>query len=190
VIKTAALKVNKQSDKYPAQGKNALADQLKIVARLIGGGLKTKIYMVNIGGFDTHSKQTEDTDTTAGNHAGLLKKISEAIYAFMDDLEYLQAKNRVMGITFSEFGRRIKSNASGGTDHGAGAPLFYFGHNIKGGIIGENPIIPAAVTVNDNVAMQYDFRAVYSSILENWFNINSAEISKILPGQYPTLPLV
>ena len=190
VIKKAALKVTAQYDKYPAPGKNALADQLKIVARLIGGGLKTKVYMVNMGGFDTHSKQTEDADKSTGNHANLLKKVSEAIGAFMNDLEYLKVKDRVIGMTFSEFGRRIKSNASGGTDHGAAAPLFYFGHQVKSGIIGDNPLIPAAATVNDNVAMQHDFRSVYSSILRNWFGLQTDDIRNILPGQYPNLPIV
>ena len=190
VIKKAALKVTAQSDKYPAAGKNALADQLKIVARLIGGGLQTKIYMVNMGGFDTHSKQTEEIDKTAGNHAALLKKVSEAIGAFMNDLEFLKVKDRVMGMTFSEFGRRIKSNASGGTDHGAAAPLFYFGHKVKGGILGENPIIPTAATVKDNVDMQHDFRSVYSSILHNWFGLKSADIGNIIPGQFPDLSIV
>ncbi|MBS1511539.1 MAG: DUF1501 domain-containing protein [Bacteroidetes bacterium] len=190
VIKQAALKVTAQSDQYPAAGKNGLADQLKIVARLIGGGLKTKIYMVNMGSFDTHSKQTEDTDKTSGNHSSLLKKLSEAVTAFMADLEYLQVKDKVMGITFSEFGRRIKSNASGGTDHGAAAPMFYFGHTVKSGIIGNNPVLPANATVQDNVAMQHDFRAVYSSILQNWMGLSPDEAGAILPGQYPLIPVV
>ncbi|MGC4104342.1 DUF1501 domain-containing protein [Ferruginibacter sp.] len=190
VIKKAALKVTTQTDKYPAAGKNGLADQLKIVSRLIGGGLKTKIYMVNMGGFDTHSKQTEETDTTTGNHASLLKKLSEAINAFMADLEMQGVKEKVMGITFSEFGRRIKSNASGGTDHGAAAPLFYFGHAIKGNIIGNNPVLPATATVQDNVVMQNDFRAVYSSILQGWFNLSSGDVNNILPGQFSNLPIV
>ena len=190
VIKQAALKVTTQSNKYPDQGKNTLADQLKIVARLIGGGLKTKIYMVNMGGFDTHSKQTEDADKTTGSHAVLLKKLSEAINAFMADLEYLQVKDKVMGITFSEFGRRIKSNASGGTDHGAAAPLFYFGHAVKGKIIGENPVLPATATVQDNVPMQNDFRSVYSSILQNWLGLAPDDVSTVLPGKYNTLPIV
>jgi len=146
--------------------------------------------MVNMGGFDTHSKQTEDTDKTTGNHASLLKKLSEAIDVFMADLEYLQVKDKVMGITFSEFGRRIKSNASGGTDHGAAAPLFYFGHAVKGGVIGENPVLPATATVQDNVVMQHDFRSVYSSILQGWFNIAPNDVSNILPGQYNMLPIV
>jgi uncharacterized protein (DUF1501 family) len=189
VIKTAALKVKQQSAKYPATGKNPLADQLKIVARLIAGGLKTKVYMVNTGSFDTHAKQTE-ADTTTGTHAKLLQRVSEAIGAFMDDVQLLQIQDKVMGMTFSEFGRRIKSNASGGTDHGAAAPVFYFGHAVKPGIIGVNPVIPATATVNDNVPMQHDFRSLYASVLTNWFNLEQKDISDILLGEYPVLPIV
>lgn len=188
VIKQAALKVTKQSDKYPA--KNGLADQLKIVARLIAGGLKTKVYMVSTSGFDTHSKQAEESDKTTGTHANLLKRVSEAVTAFMDDLQQQGLQNRVMGITFSEFGRRIKSNASGGTDHGAAAPLFYFGHNIKPGMVGSNPLIPDAVKVTDNVTMQHDFRSVYNSILQNWLGLQPADAEKILQTTFPTLPIV
>ena len=87
-----------------------LAGQLKIVARLIKGGLKTRIYMVNIGGFDTHSQQANIGDTTTGTHANLLSQLSDAMKAFQDDLQFLGIEDRVLGMTFSEFGRRIKSN--------------------------------------------------------------------------------
>jgi uncharacterized protein (DUF1501 family) len=95
-----------------------------------------------------------------------------------------------MGMTFSEFGRRIKSNASGGTDHGAAAPVFYFGKAIKAGVIGENPVIPEKVTVNDNVPMQHDFRSLYASVLQNWFNMPVQEIQQILMGDFPLVPIV
>jgi uncharacterized protein (DUF1501 family) len=189
VIKQAALKVTAQSPNYPAPGKNPLADQLKIVARLIAGGLKTKVYIVSTGSFDTHAKQTE-TDTTTGIHARLLQRVSEAIGVFMEDVQFLQIENKVMGMTFSEFGRRIKSNASGGTDHGAAAPVFYFGHAIKQGIIGANPVIPAQVTVNDNVPMQHDFRSLYASVLQNWFGLQPADVQNILMGDFQVLPIV
>ena len=189
VIKKAAQQVPTQSPDWPAAGKNPLADQLKIVSRLIAGGLKTKVYMVSTGSFDTHAKQTE-TDTTTGNHAKLLQRVSEAIGAFMNDLKFLQIENRVMGMTFSEFGRRIKSNASGGTDHGAAAPVFYFGNAIKPGIIGSNPVIPEKVTVNDNVPMQYDFRSLYASVLQNWFNMPVQEVQQILMGDFSLVPIV
>ncbi|MBS1578740.1 MAG: DUF1501 domain-containing protein [Bacteroidetes bacterium] len=190
VIKKAALKITKQTDKYPAQGKNPLADQLKIVARLIAGGLKTKVYMVNTGSFDTHAKQTDDADKTIGTHANLLKRVSEAVNVFMEDLNYLQVGDRVMGMTFSEFGRRIKSNASGGTDHGAAAPVFYFGNKVKSGVIGKNPTMPTNATVNDNVAMQHDFRSLYATVLQNWFNLQPTDVQNVLNGTYPILNMV
>lgn len=111
-----------QQAAYPAD--NYLAAQLKIVARLIKGGLKTRIYMVGMGGFDNHSSQVEASDTSTGTHANLLKTLSDGIKAFMDDCTFLQIQDRVLGMTFSEFGRRIKSNSSMGTDHGAAAPYF------------------------------------------------------------------
>ena len=190
VIKKAAQKVTKQSDKYPAAGKNPLADQLKIVARLIAGGLQTRIYLVSMGGFDTHAKQTDSADTSTGVHARLLGKLSEAINVFQDDLTYLQVSNRVVGMTFSEFGRRIQSNASGGTDHGSAAPVFVFGEGVRPGIVGQDPVWPSALTVNDNIAMQYDFRAIYSTFLEKWFRADQAATEAVLLKDYGALPLI
>ena len=190
VIRKAAQKVTKQSGKYPAAGKNPLADQLKIVARLVAGGLRTRIYLVSMGGFDTHAKQTDGADTTVGTHAKLLSRLSEAVHAFMDDLAYLQVSHRVAGMTFSEFGRRIRSNASGGTDHGSAAPVFMFGDGVRAGIVGENPKFPAMLTVNDNVAMQYDFRAVYSTLLEKWFGSDERVAASVLMKDYPVLPVI
>ena len=190
VIKKAAQKVTRQSDKYPAAGKNPLADQLKIVARLVAGGLRTQIYLVSMGGFDTHAKQTDATDTTTGNHAKLLARLSEAINAFQDDLSFLQVEQRVIGMTFSEFGRRIQSNASGGTDHGAAAPVFVFGENVQPGIIGRNPVFPEHLTVNDNMTMQTDFRSIYNTLLEKWFQTDAGEAATVLLRDYPTIPLV
>jgi uncharacterized protein (DUF1501 family) len=190
VIKKAALSITRQSEKYPAPGKNPLADQLKIVARLVAGGLRTKVYLVSTGSFDTHAKQAEPDDTTTGTHAQLLRRVSEAVGAFMDDLKGLNVADRVMGMTFSEFGRRIKSNASGGTDHGAAAPVFYFGNAVKAGVIGTNPQLPTTATVNDNVAMQYDFRSVYATVLQQWLNLPPNEVQRVLMGQFQLLPMV
>ena len=190
VIKAAAQKVTKQSDCYPAPGKNPLADQLKIVARLVAGGLRTQFYLVSMGGFDTHARQVEPGDPTTGAHAKLLAKLSEAINAFQDDLTLLQVSDRVMGMTFSEFGRRIQSNASGGTDHGAAAPVFVFGEKVQGGVIGQNPSWPDKLTVNDNIAMQYDFRSVYSSLLEKWFLSDETTAETALLKKYPSLALI
>lgn len=185
-IKAAAAAANNLSTKYPAG--NQLADQLKIVAQLIAGGLQTKMYMVSITGFDTHSAQTDVSDTTIGAHAALLKTVSDAVYAFQDDLKLLQVDDRVMGMTFSEFGRRIMSNGSQGTDHGAAAPLFLFGKSFPGKVIGANPNLPTTPTVNDNLAMQTDYRSVYASILKDWFCVDDQVIDGLLGGDFTYLP--
>jgi uncharacterized protein (DUF1501 family) len=173
---------------YPTQ--NSLADQLKIVARLIKGGLKTRVYTVSIGGFDTHKKQVNASDTTTGNHAQLMKNLSAGISAFQKDLELMQLDDRVLGMTFSEFGRRIKSNASLGTDHGAAAPLIMFGKHAKKGILGTSPDIPADIQVVNNIPFQYDFRSVYASVLEQWFCVKQPALDTIMLKNYQPLPLV
>jgi uncharacterized protein (DUF1501 family) len=187
VIKTAALRVTQQAT-YPTN--NSLADQLKIVARLIKGGLKTRVYMVSIGGFDTHSVQVNSGDTTTGAHATLLTRVSGAIKAFMDDLKFLGVQKRVFGMTFSEFGRRIKSNSSTGTDHGAAAPVILFGEYVNPGVYGNNPNIPANVNVNDNIPMQYDFRSLYASVLEKWFCVDNATLQTVMLKNFQSMPVV
>jgi uncharacterized protein (DUF1501 family) len=166
---------------YPTAGTNSVADQLKIVARLIAGGLKSRVYIVSLGGFDTHSNQTA-ADTTTGAHATLLGKLSVAITAFQDDLAKHSLDDRVLGMTFSEFGRRIKSNSSTGTDHGTAAPLFLFGKQVNPGVMGTSPVLPAVPTVNDNVPLQFDFRSIYQSILKDWFGASAAEIAAAVTG--------
>jgi len=190
VILAAANNITQQSPNYPATGLNSLADQLKIVARLVAGGLKTKVYMVSLGGFDTHSAQVDSGSAATGLHADLLTKLSVGVKAFMDDLDYLGIEDRVVGMTFSEFGRRIKENASDGTDHGAAAPMMIFGQPVQSGIVGTNPVIPATVATSDNIPMQYDFRSVYASILEDWFCVPSTDLSSILLNNYQHLSIL
>ena len=173
---------------YPTE--NYLAEQLKIVARLIKGGLKTRVYTVSMGGFDTHKRQVNASDTTTGMHAKLMKDLSSGISAFQQDLEMMGLDDRVMGMTYSEFGRRIKSNASLGTDHGAAAPLIMFGKNAKKGILGTSPDIPADIQVVNNIPFQYDFRSIYASVLEQWFCVKQPALDSILLQNYQSLPLV
>ena len=187
VVKDAAARVPVQGA-YPAN--NSLADQLKIVARLVKGGLKTRVYMVSYGGFDTHSLQVNPADTTIGTHANLLKNISDAVKAFQDDLKGLGVDERVVGMTFSEFGRRIKSNSSGGTDHGAAAPMILFGKNVTPAVWGTSPAIPVNATVNDNIPMQYDFRSVYASLLENWLCVKNSDLQSIMLKNFQNIPVV
>jgi uncharacterized protein (DUF1501 family) len=191
VIKNASALGENKSTKYPASNsRNNLAEQLKIVARLIHGGLKTPLYYVNIGGFDTHAQQVDVADTSKGAHATLLGNLSDAITAFMDDCKLLKIDDKVAGMTFSEFGRRIQSNFSLGTDHGAAAPMFVFGNHVNPGIIGSNPTIPSTVNVKDNLPMEYDFRQVYASVLQQWFELDDETTDKdVMLKNFDNLPV-
>ncbi|MCB0661994.1 MAG: DUF1501 domain-containing protein [Saprospiraceae bacterium] len=189
-VVTAAYDNGTNSATYPNAGTNNLAEQLKIVARLISGGLKTRVYMVSIGGFDTHDAQVDPSDHTVGEHANLLKNTSDAITAFVRDMEAQGLDNRVLGMTFSEFGRRVISNFSDGTDHGTAAPMFLFGTTVKPGILGDNPVIPTNANEDDNLPMQYDFRSVYNTILKDWFCIPENDLESIMLDEFQLLPLV
>jgi uncharacterized protein (DUF1501 family) len=184
LTETYTLQVKKAADFVKAQlvyPDTSLAAQLKIVARLIAGGLETKVYMVSMTGFDTHADQINAGDSTTGTHAKLLKEMSDAIGAFMADLEFLQVADDVVGMTYSEFGRAIKPNGNLGTDHGHGAPLFYFGKSIHTNqIIGSTPDLSG-----DVVPIQYDFRQVYASLLK-W---SGADDKAVLFKEFETLPL-
>ncbi len=145
---------------YPG---SALGQQLKNVAQLIEGGLSTRIYYLSLDGFDTHANQ-------AAAHAGLLRQLGDAVAAFAKDLEHHGQADRVAVMTFSEFGRRVKENASGGTDHGAAAPMFLVGPRVKAGVIGKHP----SLTDLDEGDLKHhtDFRRVYAAILKDWLGVN------------------
>lgn len=166
-----------------------LAQKMKLVARLIKGGLRTKVYVVSLGGFDTHADQVTDSDTTVGVHAELLRELSEAILAFQDDLKRLGLFERVAGMTYSEFGRRIRSNFSNGTDHGTAAPLILFGSCVLPTIHGDNPEIAQDVGEQEGVPMQFDFRSVYGSVLADWFGVEETVIREILIGDFQKIDL-
>jgi uncharacterized protein (DUF1501 family) len=189
VIKDALAVSFNHSKLYPETGKNPLADQLKKVAQLIHGGLQTSVYLVDLKGFDTHNSQVDSSDHSKGIHSDLLGKLSQGITCFWDDIKRMGKENEVAGMTFSEFGRRIMSNGSYGTDHGSSQPLLFFGSQIKSGITGTNPLIPEKVTVNDNLSLQYDYRSVYASILNGWFKAPSNTVAEILDGNFPEIEI-
>ncbi len=193
VIKTAYGKAATMAT-YPTS--NSLADQLKIVARLIKGGLKTPIYIVNHpNSFDTHSNQVNTTDTSIGTHANLLSLLSKAISAFQQDITLMGVKDRVTGMTFTEFGRRPKSNASLGTDHDTAIPMFFFGSKLNPAVTGASPrfgttdAADANPGVNDHIRMQFDFRSVYYTVLKDWFQLTDTDLAAVLFTSYTTLPI-
>ena len=156
---------------YPG---NPLAQNLSIVARLIKGELGARIYHVTLGGFDTHAQQV-------GAHANLLRNLSEAIDAFMQDIGAVGREEDVMLMTFSEFGRRVGQNGSFGTDHGTAAPLFVLGSGVQGGLFGNAPVLDDLDNAG-NMKFEIDFRTVYATILQNWFGVAPDVVSAALLG--------
>ncbi len=150
---------------YPAN--SYLSYQLKTVARLIKGGSKTKIFLVNVSGYDTHSNQVISGNTVAGAHANLLKDLGDSIKAFQTDLQLLGIEDKVVTATFTEFGRTLPENASFGTDHGGVNNMFIIGKSVQPGVTGNMPdltnIVDRAV-----MNMRYDYRSVYASLLQEF----------------------
>ncbi|MCP9234497.1 DUF1501 domain-containing protein [Lewinella sp. JB7] len=174
---------------YPKNSTNPLGEQLKKVARMISGGLQSKVYTVYMNGFDTHAGQVFESNTATGTHAQLLSDVSRAISDFQNDLKAQGLEERVLGLTFSEFGRRIRPNASFGTDHGSAGPMFLFGSCINNPVTGDNVQINKDVSQSDGVPMQFDFRDVYGSILVDWFNVRTTQVKSLLYDDFKYLPL-
>lgn len=164
---SGAFNAGQNDSSYPDTD---IANQLKTVARLISGDLKTKIYMVRLGGFDTHNAQVQGTGDALGKHYDLLTQLSTAIESFMDDLKSQNMGEDVVGLTFSEFGRKAGENGSLGTDHGEIAPMFVFGEPVAGGVTGTNPNL-AEATSNNNYqiqTVQYDYRQTFATLLQDF----------------------
>jgi len=150
--------------RYP---QSDIARQLQIVAALIRDGLGTRVFYVSKGGFDTHANQP-------GTHGNILRQVAEAMKAFNEDLVAQGNEGRVLTMVFSEFGRRVKQNASQGTDHGTAAPMFLMGPMVRPGVIGHHP----SLTDLDQGDLKYgiDFRSVYASILGDWMRADPAKV--------------
>lgn len=146
---------------YPS---TPLAESLQMVANLIAGGMKTRVYYVVQRGFDTHSGQRQ-------RHDRLMSELGGAVAAFQRDLAQQQNSQRVLTLAFSEFGRRVAENASGGTDHGAAGPVFLFGPSVLPGIIGKHPSLAASDLDRGDLAHAIDFRSIYAAVLERWLNV-------------------
>jgi len=152
-----------------------ISNQLKTVARLISGGLESKVYMVKLAGFDTHFSQNQAQNDILGDHNNLLTKLSAAVTAFMNDLTALNLQNDVVGLTYSEFGRKAAENGSLGTDHGETAPMFVFGQPVKGGVSGINPDLNEANEDNSYQiqTVQFDYRDTLGTLLQDYLGADN-----------------
>ena len=166
---------HKPAGDYPG---GEFGNGLRTIAAMIGGGLPTRVYYVSLGGFDTHANQR-------GRHDNLMQQFASGVGAFWKDMDAQGNSPRVLMMTFSEFGRRVQMNASGGTDHGAAAPMFLFGPNVKEGVLGKHP----SLTDLDQGDLKFsiDFRNIYASVLQNWLETPS---KPILGQQFKTLPIL
>jgi uncharacterized protein (DUF1501 family) len=174
-VRAAAKKGNIQ---MAEKGKRNGISQLDAVAGLIRGGLATRIYYVSTSGFDTHAGQS-------GKHEQLLGGIAESLARFQTQLEQDGTAGRVTTMVFSEFGRRVHENGSGGTDHGTAAPMFLLGNSVKGGVHGTAPSL--ADLDGGDLKYSTDFRQVYTTMLEDWLH---ADPTKVLDQRFDKLPLL
>jgi uncharacterized protein (DUF1501 family) len=155
-----------------------LADQLKTVARLIRGGIQTKVYMVTIGGFDTHNNQNQGAGDINGKHTELLTELSSAVDAFVADINSDSIGDDIIGLTFSEFGRKAIQNGNYGTDHGEIAPMFVFGKPVEGGISGVNVDLTEASSNNNwqLKTVQHDYRQVFTTLMQDFLGASDAVV--------------
>jgi len=175
-VRAIAARV-KNSAEFPA---SQLGNSLALVSKLIGGGLPTRVYYVSQGGYDTHTNQL-------GTQQRLLKDLGDSLKSFVADQKAQGNMQRVLVMTFSEFGRRVAENANGGTDHGAAAPMFVVGNTVKAGLLGRYPSLATADLFQGDIRYNVDFRSVYAGVLEDWLKTPSAPI---LGRQFDTLKVV
>ena len=179
---SAAMQASARLEKALASPDNSgdfpnsqLGEKLKVISRLLLADLKTKVYYVTLDGFDTHANQL-------AAHAGLVRQWSDALQSFHKRLNNAGLSDRVLVMTFSEFGRRVAENASQGTDHGAAAPVFLSGPKLEKSIVG---VQPSLSDLDDgDLKFQTDFRRVYATLIEDWLGASSKDI---LMGEHHTL---
>lgn len=161
-------------------GNSGIDEQLALVARLIRGNMGSCLYLVSLDGFDTHANQNN-------LHPYLMNSLSNAIAAFYQDLSADGWDQKVLAMTFSEFGRRIEQNASNGTDHGSAAPLMLFGPALNGsGFVGAAPELQNPDEFG-NLRFHTDFREVYATVLENWLCVDGNTVDSVLGRHFDRL---
>jgi uncharacterized protein (DUF1501 family) len=144
-----------------------LANHLKLAAQLIDANLGARLFYVSLDNFDTHASQ-------GLTHANLLRDLSQAMTAFYKDMAARGHKDRILMMTFSEFGRRAKENGSRGTDHGSAAPMLLVGGKVKAGVVGTHPDLTKLEA--GNLRHHADFRQVYAAILDKWLGVPSNQV--------------
>lgn len=140
-----------------AGGNSALSAQLDIVAKFVAAGAPTKVWSVSLGGFDTHADEK-------GAQSTLIGSVSSSVSRFLSQIQSTTRKNDVTILVYSEFGRRVKANASQGTDHGTSGPVFVIGNKVKGGFYGDQPSLNSLD--QGDLKVTTDFRTIYADLAE------------------------
>ncbi|PKB42250.1 putative secreted protein (Por secretion system target) [Cellulophaga sp. RHA19] len=160
---------------------NSFAKQLAVLAKLIKGNLGTKVYMISMGGFDTHGNQPLA-------HERLMTNLSVAVSDFYQDLACTDQDDKVLSMTFSEFGRRIYENGSNGTDHGKASPTLFFGSGLNGSaFVGDHPSLEDP-NERGNLEYTMDFRDLYGTVLAEWLCVPRNLVEQHLLGR-PYVPV-
>ncbi|RIK77335.1 MAG: hypothetical protein DCC68_17510 [Planctomycetota bacterium] len=175
-IQEAAARSKSNAANYPSSG---LGNSLRTVGALIGGGLTSRVYFVRQGGYDTHAGQR-------GRHDSLMSDLANSIAAFVRDMTSQGNADRVLLMTFSEFGRTVAENNSQGTDHGSATPMFLVGNRVKAGVHGNHPSYEH-FNPQGHFIPTHDFRSVYAAMLEKWLEVSS---ETLLGGRFPPLDCV
>jgi uncharacterized protein (DUF1501 family) len=170
------LTLGADETRYPQSG---LASRLRLIARLLKGGIGTRVFYTCHSGYDTHYAQLV-------THGNLLLELSGALKAFLDDLAGAKLADRVAVLLFSEFGRTVRENGSAGTDHGTAGPVFLAGPAVRSGLVGSTPSLLDLDPENGDLKTGIDFRRIYSAVLEDWLGLPSKEA---LGSTYQPLPL-
>ena len=168
---------------YPAGTVARFSDSLAAVARSIRGGLGAKIYVVQLPGFDTHVNQE-------GGHPRLMRNLADSIQSFYNDLATDGNDEKVMTLTFSEFGRRVAENAGRGTDHGTTHPMFAFGPGVSPGMFGAPPSLTNLDDTGNFAEHHVDYRQVYSTVLRDWFGVSPIETASVIGKRYDLVKFV
>lgn len=169
-------------------GNDGFSLAMRTVAGAIVRGIGTRIFWVQTGGYDTHAGQGA---TGGGAYANLMTTLNTGLFAFYQDLRNQGLLNNTLVVQFSEFGRRVTENGSGGTDHGSAASMMVAGGGVRGGIYGTAPSLnpsPQNATLENNgtdVHFETDFRSVYARVLDSWLGADSVAI---LGGNYKNGP--
>lgn len=178
----AALKMSNRMEEVASEPiksrpfpNSQLGQKLASVAKMIRADLPARVYYVTLDGFDTHSNQRDA-------HAGLLTQMSDAVSAFADEMKVIGAGQRVLLFAFSEFGRRLRENASQGTDHGAAAPVFLAGEGVRPGMVGNYPSLTELE--DGDLKFHTDYRSVYATLIQQWLG---GDARQVLGGTFEPL---